>query len=174
MIDQKPIYWQVLSCYSLYFTILSRDDRVIHLTFDREKHRRAFLFLQKMSPIVSLPQRVLPPEELLELLRKPPSFAELRSSPFIEQATLFQNRVWQLISEIEFGSVRTYGEIAEMLGNRGLARAVGRACNTNPIALSIPCHRVVGSSGLGGFSGGMEVKRKLLELEKNQTMSSIT
>jgi len=81
--------------------------------------------------------------------------------------TAFQKKVWQAFLKIPFGETRTYGEIAREIGNSGAVRAVGMACGRNPISIIAPCHRVVGSGGsLGGFAGGLDVKRYLLELER--------
>jgi O-6-methylguanine DNA methyltransferase len=75
--------------------------------------------------------------------------------------------VWDALRAIPFGEVRTYGEIARHLGQPTAARAVARACATNPVALVIPCHRVVpGSGGTGGYRWGADRKRELLEREK--------
>ncbi len=80
--------------------------------------------------------------------------------------TPFQEKVWRALREIPYGETRTYGQIAIRVGNPKGARAVGMACNRNPIMLLIPCHRVVGSDGsLTGFGGGLPVKEKLLRLE---------
>lgn len=79
--------------------------------------------------------------------------------------TPFQQQVWQALRTIPRGEVRTYGEIARQIGRPKAFRAVGQACNRNPIPLLIPCHRVVGASGLTGFAGGLELKQKLLGLE---------
>ena len=69
--------------------------------------------------------------------------------------------------DIPYGETRTYGEIARAIGSPGAARAVGGANNKNPIAVIIPCHRVVGSGGaLTGYAGGIDKKQKLLELER--------
>ncbi len=84
------------------------------------------------------------------------------------QGTDFQKSVWKKMIQIPYGKTKSYGEIAKSLKKPGAARAVGTACGKNPILLAIPCHRVVGSTGLGGFSGGgLSVKRKLLSLENN-------
>jgi methylated-DNA-[protein]-cysteine S-methyltransferase len=92
--------------------------------------------------------------------------------PLAAAGTLFQQTVWQLIGEIEYGRTRTYGEIATLLGNPNKARAVGGAANRNPLPLVIPCHRVLGASGrLTGFAGGLEVKRLLLNLEQQDSDS---
>lgn len=82
------------------------------------------------------------------------------------QATPFQRRVWRELQRIPYGEVRSYGDVARSLGQPGASRAVGTACGRNPIPLFIPCHRVIGSGGaLGGFSCGLDVKRRLLRLE---------
>ncbi len=84
---------------------------------------------------------------------------DLRGSPF-------QLAVWRALREIPWGDVRTYGEIAAVLGRAGGARAVGAANGRNPVAILVPCHRVVQAGGrLGGFSAGIEVKRWLLAHE---------
>ena len=88
------------------------------------------------------------------------------NSPYFENGTEFQKKVWKLISAIPYGETRTYGELAMSLGSVHYARAVGGACNANPLALVIPCHRVVGRNSIGGFAGGITVKKKLLALEK--------
>lgn len=86
--------------------------------------------------------------------------------PLIEAGTPFQRRVWAALRAIPPGEVRTYGEIAKAVGNPQGARAVGMACNRNPILLVTPCHRVVGANGaLGGFGCGIEAKVTLLTLE---------
>jgi O-6-methylguanine DNA methyltransferase len=88
--------------------------------------------------------------------------------PLDINATAFQWRVWQELLRIPAGSTRTYGEVARALGQPKAARAVARACATNPVALVIPCHRVVaGDGGLGGYRWGAGRKRQLLEGEKD-------
>lgn len=80
--------------------------------------------------------------------------------------TDFQRRVWEALCRIPWGETRTYGDIAAAVGRPRAARAVGMACNRNPIALVVPCHRVVGRDGsLTGYGGGLEKKRFLLALE---------
>jgi methylated-DNA-[protein]-cysteine S-methyltransferase len=86
--------------------------------------------------------------------------------PLDFEGTLFQKRVWNALLTIPFGETRSYGEIAEQLGDRNLMRAVGAANGQNPIPIIAPCHRVIGASGgLVGFGGGLEVKAALLDLE---------
>ena len=87
--------------------------------------------------------------------------------PLEPEGTPFQKKVWRALMDIPYGETRTYGEIARAIGSPGAARAVGGANNKNPIAVIIPCHRVVGSGGaLTGYAGGIDKKQKLLELER--------
>ena len=87
--------------------------------------------------------------------------------PLSPQGTQFQLRVWEELRRIGWGCTRAYGEVARAVGSPRGARAVGMACNRNPLLLVVPCHRVVGADGsLVGFGGGLELKRRLLELER--------
>jgi AraC family transcriptional regulator of adaptative response/methylated-DNA-[protein]-cysteine methyltransferase len=89
--------------------------------------------------------------------------------PLDVQATAFQWRVWQELRKIPYGSTRSYGQVAESLGRPTAARAVARACATNPVSVLVPCHRVVREDGsLGGYRWGLERKQQLLEREKKQ------
>jgi methylated-DNA-[protein]-cysteine S-methyltransferase len=107
---------------------------------------------------------------LREAARQMNEYLEGRSQVFDLPLRLeggpFQVRVWGELSAIPFGETRTYGDIARSVGRAGAARAVGQACNRNPLPLIVPCHRVVGRGGrLIGYAGGLELKRRLLELE---------
>ena len=82
------------------------------------------------------------------------------------KGTAFQQRVWQALLTIPYGETVSYGEIAQMVGCKS-AQAVGQAVGRNPIALNIPCHRVIAANGqLGGYAYGTEIKKQLLELEQ--------
>lgn len=84
--------------------------------------------------------------------------------------TGFQRRVWLALREIPYGETTSYGALARDLGRPGASRAVGRANATNPIPIVVPCHRVIGADGsLTGFGGGLEIKRWLLELERERS-----
>ena len=96
-------------------------------------------------------------------------FAGARKSftlPLRPEGTGFQRSVWRALCEIPYGETSTYSQIAEKIGNKKACRAVGMANNRNPIAIIIPCHRVVGANGsLTGYAGGLDKKEFLLELE---------
>lgn len=87
--------------------------------------------------------------------------------PLSMKGTEFQKRVWSALQRIPYGETRSYKEIAEMAGCPKGFRAVGMANNRNPVAIVVPCHRVIGADGsLVGYGGGLDVKIALLELEK--------
>jgi methylated-DNA-[protein]-cysteine S-methyltransferase len=89
--------------------------------------------------------------------------------PLKPRGTVFQQRVWKLLREIPFGETISYGELARRAGNPAASRAVGLANGSNPIAIVIPCHRVIGSNGkLTGYGGGLENKRWLLDFERGR------
>jgi len=86
--------------------------------------------------------------------------------PLSPSGTPFQRRVWAALRNIPFGKTLSYGEVAAKIGAAKAARAVGRACGTNPICLIVPCHRVIGSNGsMTGFAFGEKIKRLLLKHE---------
>ena len=88
------------------------------------------------------------------------------SVPLDMRGTTFQKQVWQALLAIPFGETRTYGDLANRLGNPAATRAVGAANGRNPIAIVVPCHRVIGATGsLTGFAGGLQAKAHLLNLE---------
>ncbi|WP_277639153.1 methylated-DNA--[protein]-cysteine S-methyltransferase [Bacteroides graminisolvens] len=87
--------------------------------------------------------------------------------PLHPQGTDFQLRVWQVLRTIPYGKTWSYKQVATAAGNPNASRAVGMANNRNPIAIIIPCHRVIGANGrLVGYAGGLDVKEKLLEIEQ--------
>jgi methylated-DNA-[protein]-cysteine S-methyltransferase len=107
-------------------------------------------------------------EDVVEQLRE--YFAQSRTTftvPISLGGTSFQKRVWAELMNIPYGETRSYGQLADAIGNRSAVRAVGAANGRNPISIIVPCHRVIGSNGtLVGYGGGLERKRFLLELEQ--------
>ncbi|MCL7487803.1 MAG: methylated-DNA--[protein]-cysteine S-methyltransferase [Desulfobulbaceae bacterium] len=87
--------------------------------------------------------------------------------PLSITGTRFQQQVWDIIRRVPYAGTMSYGEIARLLGNVGKARAVGGAAHANPLPLVIPCHRIIGADGsLTGFGGGVDLKKRLLDLEQ--------
>ena len=99
-------------------------------------------------------------------------FAGERTSfdlPLAASGTAFQQTVWRALTEIDFGETWSYGRLAAHIGQPTASRAVGLANSRNPIAIVVPCHRVIGASGaLTGYAGGMERKRWLLDHERTE------
>ncbi len=92
--------------------------------------------------------------------------SEIEGNLDSENGTTFQKRVWRAIATIPWGESRSYAWLARKAGRPKAIRATANACGKNPLPLIIPCHRVIASDGsLGGFSGGVEIKKRLLKLE---------
>lgn len=117
---------------------------------------------QRETPVLAEGRR-----QLMEYLTGMRRTFDLPLEP--QGGTPFQRCVWVLLQKIPYGETRTYGYLAAEAGRPGAARAVGGAIHKNPIPILIPCHRVVGANGsLTGYSGGLELKRKLLLLEQRK------
>ncbi|MCX4904187.1 methylated-DNA--[protein]-cysteine S-methyltransferase [Streptomyces sp. NBC_00878] len=135
-----------------------------------------------LSGLYMTDQRHRPPEE---------TFGEPDDTPFTEaidelrayfagelkeftvelhlDGTPFQRSVWEQLQKIPYGETRSYGELADALGNPAASRAVGLANGKNPLGIIVPCHRVVGANGsLTGYGGGLERKRQLLDFERGE------
>ncbi len=110
-------------------------------------------------------------QQLKEYFAKARTVFEL---PLDLRGTDFQLRVWTALLEIPFGTTKTYGALARALGDGKAIRAVGGALNKNPVAIIVPCHRVIGASGqLVGFAGGLHNKSLLLKLENSNRMPTL-
>lgn len=122
--------------------------------------------LQKLFPAAELhanPELAPMLDQVLSQLTEHPAAFDL---PLDLRATAFQMRVWEALRAIPRGQTRTYAQLAKEIGQPTAVRAVARACATNPAAVVVPCHRVIGSDGaLTGYRWGVERKRKLLEME---------
>jgi AraC family transcriptional regulator of adaptative response/methylated-DNA-[protein]-cysteine methyltransferase len=107
-----------------------------------------------------------------EVLRRIDGAVPQADLPLDVRGTAFQLRVWQELQRIPLGETRSYGEVAAAVGAPGGARAVGAACGSNPVAVVVPCHRVVtAAGGLGGYAFGLEAKERLLKRESARGLS---
>lgn len=165
-----PCLTFTFACNPITLQVICLGNLPIHLAFSTERHERAKEWLKKQlgtADIIESTDRHCFADLLGEYftgrLRKFPAQV---GSPFVKKGTDFQKRVWEQIAKIPYGETRTYGELAKAMGKPGAARAVGQACNANPLPLIVPCHRVTGSTGLGGFAGGDTAKKFLLALEE--------
>ena len=127
-------------------------DALTEIRFDAKKVRT------DASPVLEQAEREL--KEYFAGERK------VFSVPVCLKGTPFQMRVWNALRGIPYGETVSYGEVAHRIGNPRACRAVGMANHRNPIPIVIPCHRVIGADGgMTGYGGGLEIKRRLLELE---------
>ncbi|WP_257303492.1 methylated-DNA--[protein]-cysteine S-methyltransferase [Geothrix campi] len=142
------------------------DDAVIYLGFADHEFREALRAkLARLSLVVD------PPAGAMARLREQlDSYAAGRRTgfevPFRLHGSPFEQRVWAELQRIPFGETRSYGQLATVLGDPNLSRAVGRANGANPVSILVPCHRVIGAGGaLTGYAGGLGMKERLLRLE---------
>ena len=142
----------------------ARDEALVGLWFSGQKYfpRDTTGWQNRMLPVFASLKAWL--EDYFARKKPKPAF------PLKPAGTEFQQAVWKLLLEIQYGKTTTYGAIASELlaaGKKASAQAVGGAVGHNPISLLIPCHRVLGADGsLTGYAGGLDKKRALLELEK--------
>ena len=150
-------YYAELPTMAGLLRIVEENDTIVQIQFEQEQKTAGDAVLQD-TPLLLEAKRQL--EEY---------FAGLRASfslPLNPQGTAFQKKVWQQLEAIPYGQTRTYGQIAAAVGQPTASRAVGGANHNNPIAIVIPCHRVIGANGkLTGYAGGLDIKEKLLRLE---------
>jgi len=136
-------------------TIVQKDSRISILKFGEIKYPFEF----KETPLIKKTYSEL--DEYFCGKRK--TF----DIPLFLDGTDFQKKVWEKLLKIPYGKTKTYKEIAVLIGNENASRAVGGANNKNPIAILVPCHRVIGSNNsLVGYAFGLEAKKRLLKLEK--------
>ena len=148
--------------------LIAATDRGLCAVVLTSTKEEAFAQLQQQFPAADLhPRSDLAPmlDKVLSQFTEHPAACDL---PLDLRATAFQMRVWQALRDIPRGETRTYAQLAKDIGQPTAVRAVARACATNPTAVVIPCHRVIGSNGtLTGYRWGIDRKQKLLELEKS-------
>ena len=143
--------------------IAAEEGAITAIRFERDLPKEA---KQVETPLIKRCQ-----EELREYFAGERQMFDL---PLAPQGTAFQQRVWQALLTIPYGEVRSYGDIARQIGDPKASRAIGGANNRNPIAIIIPCHRVIGANGrLVGYGGGLDKKEMLLSLEQ-QVMEAKT
>ena len=169
-------YYNQFSCQTTtisFHLIMIPAGQILHLAFSSDEHRQAVSKLATMFPGIKEQSPVkgeLVCEDLLKqvVTGKGLPKADFANNPFLGEGSAFQKKIWQAISRIKPGETTTYGELAATAGHAGAARAAGHACNRNPLALIIPCHRVVAADGPGGFAGDLSIKLELLAMETSE------
>jgi methylated-DNA-[protein]-cysteine S-methyltransferase len=153
------------------YCLIGPEEKVLQVTFAPAKHDRLQTELQNLNANVYIRKMRQKDSHLSDMFAeyfsgRLTSFPIDADSPLIAAGTDFQKRVWNQIKVIPYAGRITYQDLAEQAGSINGARAAGTACGANPMALIIPCHRVVAVHGLGGFGGGITVKKSLLALER--------
>ena len=130
-----------------------QDGKVIALEFTKEEHESSSIDIPVITEL----------KEYFSLERK--EF----STEILFFGSPFERSVWKVLQKIPYGTTLSYSDVGEILGNKNLARAVGNACNKNPIAVIIPCHRVIpkGYGRVGKYAYGSEIKKALISMEGN-------
>ena len=132
-------------------TIFEEGGKIVSLLFSYSEYSDSSPLLEKAK------------EEIEEYFQRKRKTFDL---PLDAKGTEFQKRVWKELLDIRYGETLSYGEIGDRIGTKAY-RAIGNACGKNPIPILIPCHRVVGKDNIGGFSLGLDLKRKLLDIERS-------
>ncbi|KPJ68628.1 hypothetical protein AMJ44_06045 [candidate division WOR-1 bacterium DG_54_3] len=141
------------------FLSFSRQDRAKYLNVLKTRSK---VELEKNDPVFSPLKKALRRYFAGQKMEFTVPFDLFRGTPF-------QKRVWNAMRKIPYGETRSYKWLARRIGSSTKARAVGQACGSNPLPILIPCHRVIREDGgLGGFGGGLHIKRKLLEIESKK------
>lgn len=142
--------------------LVANEDALVAVLWEREALDRVKLDVPVAEPRHPILQNAA--RQLNEYFAGQRTAFELPLEP---QGTEFQQKVWRRLRNIPFGKTKSYLDIAKAIGAPQASRAVGAACGKNPISIIVPCHRVVASNGnLTGFAGGLDIKAKLLELER--------
>jgi AraC family transcriptional regulator of adaptative response/methylated-DNA-[protein]-cysteine methyltransferase len=163
---QLLLRWRIEQSNLGTFILATQNDAIVAILFG-EAPQALLNDLQNRFPSHTLHEDAVTLADLAQqvqvLLAGPCNEHKL---PLAPQCTVFQRRVWTALCAIPLGRTVSYSEVADMIDSPGAARAIARACAANPVAVAIPCHRVVRSDGaLSGYRWGIERKRALLELE---------
>jgi len=156
--------------YTIY--IITHGKHIAHLSFSSQRHSLAIDQIRSIDHNCII-RKVTSSDNLIcneleeYLIGNRRHFSFTASPLLLKCASPFRQQIWQQISAIPYGKTATYGNIGREMGNPNLARAVGQAANANPVALIIPCHRVIGKHSLGGYAGGVTIKNYLLDLERD-------
>ena len=168
MFKETTIYYQFLIHNGWKIYIAATEKGICYLGTEHSSLDELFNICKKQFPDCNLKEAK--GELSLYQTQLTEYFDGLRTEftfNFDFRGTTFQMNVWNALSQIPYGSTYCYSDIANKIDNPKAVRAVGTAIGSNPIAIVIPCHRVLGKNGsLTGFSGGLDVKEKLLILEK--------
>ena len=163
MLQQKTLYYKTFASPVGSLRLIASDKGLCAVLFDSGRYNRLTfdgqLERNDAHPLLSRAEK-----QLIEYFNNKRQQFDL---PLDMRGTIFQIKAWRELQKIPYGETISYGEQARRVGDAKKARAVGMANGRNPLAIIVPCHRVIGTSGtLVGFGGGLPTKQHLLELER--------
>jgi methylated-DNA-[protein]-cysteine S-methyltransferase len=159
----EPLYYAGYECRFGRLLLVASERGLLHLQLPPEDGGEAQLPAHLAEAVPSVP-RLQP--YLAQLREYFAGYWRKFTFPLDLRGTDFQQRCWRALLQIPYGEIRTYAQVAAAVGCPRGFRAVGMANHDNPLAIVVPCHRVIASDGsLGGYGGGLQMKRKLLEME---------
>lgn len=138
--------------HNIEIWVVEENNKIIEVSFEDP------LIKQKDTPVLLDAKK-----QLIEYLDGKRIHFDL---PISFYGTDFQHKTWNELLKVEYGGTISYKELCNRITDKKAYRAIGSACNKNPISIIVPCHRVVASNGIGGYAGGLELKNKLLSIEK--------
>lgn len=165
--DDKHLYWTAINLEEWRLLAAATEEGLVYVAREDEPFAKFERWLRRHYPArhsVRDESRMRPYVDALQAYWK----GDSRSFdiPVVSHGTEFQQRVWDELKLIAYGETSSYAEIAERIGKPAAVRAVGRAVGANPLLIVVPCHRVISRTGaLTGYSGGLDLKKRLLELE---------
>lgn len=172
--ENKPkIYWSLLKYKDWNFYIASTSKGLVFIGSQNKPFEELSEWAMKRfpgSPLVEDGEKLEP--YAVEITQYLGGERQTFTIPFDYNGTVFQMAVWNALCEIPYGETKSYSDIANMISKPAAVRAVGAAIGANPVLITVPCHRVVGKNGaLTGYRGGLEMKTKLLDLERQELLS---
>ena len=167
--DESVIYWTQLKQGQWNMYVAATTAGLCYIGSPNAPFEEFAVWAKKRLPFHILIEDA---KELQAYIKEIIAYLEGRSNKYTLamdlHGTPFQQAVWQVLQELEYGQVVTYTDIAQKIGKPQSVRAVGSAIGANPVLLFVPCHRVIAKSGkLGGFRAGLEMKEQLLKLEQS-------
>ncbi len=159
--EEKKVFYTSITLKGIKFNIYSSANGICRIELNKTSDKKFYTKKTKLQEDDPYLFNVV--EQLKDYFA---GKLKVFNVPLDLSGTPFQLRVWDELLKIPYGETASYKDIAIKLGDANLVRAVGRANGANPVPVIIPCHRVINSNGnLGGYSGGMDIKIKLLEIE---------
>ncbi len=173
--ENKPtLYWSLLKYKDWNLYIASTSKGLVFVGSQNKLFEELSEWAMKRflgSPLVEDDEKLEP--YVVEIIEYLEGKRQTFSVPFDYNGTSFQHAVWNALCEIPYGQTKSYSDIAKFINKPAAVRAVGTAIGANPVLITVPCHRVVGKNGaLTGYRGGLDMKTKLLDLERQGSSSN--